>query len=331
MATAISSLVDSPLADRFDLEVILTHSSQDRVRRLTVFALSLLRLAAWCMRGGRRIVHVHMAARGSMYRKATVVLVAKAFRRPVLLHVHAGPGDLEKFLVGLGRPRIRILRACFGIADVVVSVSGAGAEVLRRYVLDGPIAIVPNAPPPVVAPRPPREGGRVRLLYLGGFANPAKGGEVLFEALPAIVAANPELEIVLAGPGSPPGPLPARCEWAGWLEPEERQRQYDRADVFVMPSRSEGMPIALLEAMSNRIPVVATRVGGIGEILTDAVDAMLVDPGQPEQLVAAVSALAADAGRRAELAAAGAARMESLASEDVYQRLSEIYGRLGVG
>jgi glycosyltransferase involved in cell wall biosynthesis len=328
MAAAISALVASPLADEVDFEVIRTYSSPQRLKRATAFARSLVQLCRWCLRGGKRVVHVHMAARGSMYRKAVVVVVAKAFRKPVILHVHAGPGDLEEFLNRLGRMRLRALRACFALADALVAVSAASAEVLRRRLVDAEIAIVPNAPPPVVAERPPRRDGRVELLFLGGFANPAKGGAVLFEALPDLVAANPNLDVVMAGPGAPPGPLPERCRWCGWLEPEERQRAFDSAEIFVMPSLSEGMPIALLEAMSNRIPVVATRVGGMAEILNDEVDAMLVDAGRPEQLVSAVSSLASDGEQRSELAAAGSARMESLASEDVYGQLRGIYARL---
>jgi glycosyltransferase involved in cell wall biosynthesis len=249
-------------------------------------------------------------------------------RRPVLLHVHAGPGDLDAFFDRLGPLRIRALRASFALADTIVSVSGASAEVLGRRVVDAEIVVVPNAPPPLVAERPRSGGDRVRLLFLGGFANSAKGGAVLFEALPGLLAANPNLEVAMAGPGEPPGPLPERCDWRGWLEPKERQLAFDAADLFVMPSLSEGMPIALLEAMSNRIPVVATRVGGMAEILEDGVDALLVESGSPDQLVEAISSLAGEEGRRAELSAAGAARMERLASDDVYGQLRQIYVRL---
>ncbi|MGH2940668.1 MAG: glycosyltransferase family 4 protein [Solirubrobacterales bacterium] len=328
MAAAISSLVASPLADEYDFEVVRTYIGPGRLERLKVFARSLLRLGRWCRGEGVRLVHIHMAARGSMYRKAVVVPLAKALRRPVLLHVHAGPGDLDAFFDRLGPLRIGALRRSLALADTIVAVSGASAEVLRRRLVDAEITVVPNAPPPLVEIRPPRGDGPVLALFLGGFANPAKGGAALFEALPALVGAAPDLEVVMAGPGEPPGPLPVGCEWRGWLEADGRRLAFEEADLFVMPSLSEGMPIALLEAMSNRIAVVATKVGGIPEILDDGVDALLVDPGRPDQLVEAISLLAGDEDRRAELSAAGAARMERLASDDVYGQLRQIYVRL---
>lgn len=328
MAAAISALVASPLVDGYVFDVIPTYGDARPLRRLVFFARSLLRLGRWCLGPGARVAHVHMAARGSMYRKAAVVLVAKGLRRPVILHVHAGPVDLEEFLRRLGSLRLAALRRCFAAADVVISVSAQSAAVLRRAVIDVEIAVVPNAPPPIAPRRPRRDGGIVRVLFLGGFANPVKGGAVLFEALGSLLAGNPQIEVVMAGPGSPPGKPPTGSQWRGWLSSSAKQEALDSADIFVIPSLSEGMPIALLEAMSNRIPVVATRVGGMAEILDDGVDAILVEPGRPEGLVSALAKLASEPDRRAKLADAGAARMSALASDDVYGQLDRIYARL---
>lgn len=332
MAMAISDLAASPLAQRYRFDVIVTYGDARPLQRLLTFARSLARLARWCMGGGTRIVHVHMAARGSMYRKAAVVLLAKALRKPVILHIHAGAGDLEEFLDRIGGLQRAALRRAFASADVVVAVSARSVEVLRREVIPREIPVVPNAPPPLAPPRPPRQGGAVRVLYLGGFANPVKGGAVLLEALPSLLngaGGGDGLEVVLAGPGEPPAEgLPAGAEWRGWLDPEAKREAFDAADVFVMPSLSEGMPIALLEAMANRLPVVATRVGGIPDLLEAGVDAMLVEPGRAEDLAAALARLAADPGLREELAAAAAARLSALADEDVYGQLAGIYDRL---
>jgi glycosyltransferase involved in cell wall biosynthesis len=327
MPSVVAALLRSPLAERYRLEAIPTYRDARPVRRLWLFARSLVSLVRWCAGSGPRIVHVHMAARGSAYRKAMVIAVAKAMQRPIILQVHAGPGDLAAFLDKLGPLRRAALRAAFALVDDVLSVSSSSAEVLHRlFPPDTEITVVPNPPPLVRAsgPRPAREG--VGILFLGGFANPVKGGAVLLDSLSPLLASCPGVQVVLAGPGAcPTTALPEGALWSGWLKGAAKDRAFEEADIFVMPSFSEGMPMALLEAMAHGLPIVASRVGGVPEILTDGLDAVLVEPGDPVELSRALAHLAADSDRRRELGAASAERARRLAGQDVHLILDRVY------
>lgn len=328
MPAVIAALLDSPLAERYTLEAIPTYRDRRPLARFALFAAALARLTRWCAGRGPRIVHVHVAARGSLYRKAVVVAVAKLMRRPVVLHVHAGPGDLEQFLGRIGPLRLWLVRLPFRMSDRVLSVSASGAETLRRRLLDVEVEVVPNAPPAPVAREPRAVGAEPVFLYLGGFDDPAKGGEVLLEALPLLRERSPSARIVLAGPGEPPHDLAANGQWQGWLDEERKRSALTEADAFVLPSLSEGMPVALLEAMANGLAIVASRVGGVPELLSDDRDAVLVAAGDATALADAMAALAADPQRRARLGEAAAARARRLADEDVYGRLDRIYSEL---
>jgi len=326
MPAVLTALLRSPLAARYRFEVIPSYRDARRLGRLLVFARSLGALVRWCAGPGPRIVHVHVAVRGSFYRKAVVVAVAKAMRRPVVLQLHAGPGDVEDFLGRMDGLRRRAFGAAFRAADRVLSVSEGGAGVLREWLPDVEVTIVRNPPPPPSPPGPGRGGPQPELLYLGGFADPAKGGQVLVEALPALLAAAPEARVSLAGPGEPPGALPDRVRWLGWLDPAAKEAALADADVFAMPSISEGMPVALLEAMAHGLPIVASAVGGIPEILEDGVDALLVDPGDPAGLAAALESLLLEPERRRRLAAAASASVDRLGADEVYANFEEVYG-----
>lgn len=325
MPAALSALLKSPLAARYGFDVIPTYRGSRPLPRLLLFLRSLLALVRWCAGSGRRIVHVHMAARGSVYRKSVVVAVAKAMRRPVVLQVHAGPGDLGAFLDTLGPIRRRALRAALTAPDRLLSVSTSSAEALRPLLDDADIAVVPNAPPSIEphGPRPQRQ--QVTVLFLGGFANPVKGGAVLVAALPTLLAACPSARVLLAGPGDGPVDLPDRARWLGWLDPPARDEAFEDADLFVMPSLSEGMPIALLEAMARGLPIVATRTGGMGELLTHGRDAVLVEPGDAVGLAKAIGDLVEDPERRSALGLAAVDRTRRLSDEDVYGALGRIY------
>lgn len=328
MPAVMRALMHSPLAERYRFETIATYRDNDPRRRLSLFARSLLTLVRWCAGRGPRIAHVHMAARGSMYRKAIVVVLAKTMRRPVILHIHAGSGDIDAFADRLGPLRIRLLRAAFAIADRVLTVSSSSAATLRSRFVDADVVVVPNAPPQV-SPNPPRpEREQVEVLFLGGFANPVKGGAVLVEALPALLRRCPQARVTLAGPGEAPGALPTAARWAGWLDPEAKDRAFREADVFVMPSLSEGLPVALLEAMARGLPIVVSRVGGVPEVVGDEVDALLVEPGDPAALAARLAGLIEDPVRRRALGGAAVERVRRLADDDVYGRLDVIYDEL---
>ena len=334
MPAVMRALLQSPLAERYDLQVIPTYDRAEPLRRLAYFLRATGSLIRWCSRGGRRIVHVHTTVRGSMYRKSVLVAVAKLMRRPVVLHLHAGSGDIAEFVRRIGPVRRRLFSLAFRAADRVLSVSQSSATAIEHQLGCTDVMVVPNsapAPPDGAGGRDERNG--ITILYLGGFANPAKGGEVLADALPALIEQCPQADIVLAGPGEPPSRLRSllddgTLEWRGWLDEPLKNAELDRCDIFVLPSVSEGLPVALLEAMSWGRAIVATKVGGVPEVLSDGVDGVLVEPRRPEELAREVASLVADDSRRARLGDAARARAERLNADEVCGRLDAVYREL---
>jgi glycosyltransferase involved in cell wall biosynthesis len=111
-----------------------------------------------------------------------------------------------------------------------------------------------------------------------------------------------ELEALANEVGSP-------AEFRGFV-PSLLER-IEELDVFVLPSRGENLPIAILEAMASAVPIVATGVGGIPEVVVDGTSGLLVEPDDVDGLVAALDRVCADAQLRERLARGGAARVEA--------------------
>lgn len=144
-----------------------------------------------------------------------------------------------------------------------------------------------------------------------------KGHRYLLEALPSLLRRHPDLIVVVAGEGHLRGVLAAHAEHLGVAHAvrlvghrSDARLLLDAADVFVLPSRHEGMPLAALEAMDAGLPVVGTRVIGTSEAVEEGVSGLLVAPQDPDALAAALGALLADpeVGRR--MGAAGRLRYE---------------------
>jgi glycosyltransferase involved in cell wall biosynthesis len=96
-------------------------------------------------------------------------------------------------------------------------------------------------------------------------------------------------------------------------------------DVFCLPSHYEGLPVALMEALALGLPVVATRVGGLAELVTDGREAVLVPPRRPEQLADALLAVLRDPTRRAEMSRWALRTAETLNIENTVREVEAVY------
>ncbi|MEK6327974.1 MAG: glycosyltransferase family 4 protein [Actinomycetota bacterium] len=333
MAAVVREILASPLAERHSLAFIPTWRGPEPVDRLLVFLRALAGLVRWCLGPGRRLVHIHVAARGSVYRKGICVAVARLLQRPVILQLHVGASEVEEFAETLGPVGARLVRWAFRLPDQVVSVSSAGAEAVHRCFGIDDVVVLPNAVPAaaLVEAQAPREASDlVRMLYVGGFRVPEKGGETLLGALPEVLAGNPRIRVALAGPGELPPSAQgllggSDVEWLGWLDAEAMHQELRNCDVFVLPSLSEGLPVALLEAMAHGAAIVATTVGAVPATLTGGEEALLVAPGDPAALASSMRRLAQDAALRSRLGTAARARAGALSHDKVYPKLEALY------
>jgi glycosyltransferase involved in cell wall biosynthesis len=198
-------------------------------------------------------------------------------------------------------------------ADVVLAVSHADrARMISVEGIDaGRIRVIANAIPPL----PNRTGGDVRaelglvpdapLVGSVGGLRPAKAYEDLFRAAALLRPEFPELHVAVAGRGPQQRRLEEVIRALGLVgRVTLLGARRDVADVLasldiaVSSSVSEGSPLAVMEYMAAGKAIVATRVGGVPDLIADGVHGLLVDPSRPEQLAAAIATLLRDPVRR---------------------------------
>lgn len=230
------------------------------------------------------------------------------------------------------RARARWLRRLSTRVDAVVAPS--------RFVLDRHLELgffagaraevvpwgIPALPDPVPAERPLP----VRFVFLGQL-RPHKGIRVLLDAFARLGDSDACLEIAGAGDladecRAAAGP---RIRYHGFVSDEARQALYRSGHVAVLPAIWwEVAPIAITEAIAHGLPVVATRIGGIPELIEDGVTGFLVEPGDVAGLAVRLRALAEDPALIRRLSANCLARAPRLTLAPVIRRLVEIYGEV---
>lgn len=146
---------------------------------------------------------------------------------------------------------------------------------------------------------------------------PLKGVAVLLEALARSGAAGAvRLTVVGDGPAraaleraAAARGLGGRVRFTGYRSQDQVAAHLAEADIFVLASFAEGVPVVLMEAMAGRLPVIATRVGGVAELVEDGVSGLLVAPSDAAGLADAIARLAADPALRARMGEAGRAKV----------------------
>lgn len=286
---------------------------------------------------GADIVHSHLST-------ATIASrpVAAALRVPHLTTIHTTPGPRMQDL--RHHTRLDGLTSLLSARLVAPTATIADRYAARWRVPRSRMRVIGN--PPAAAPAGPgaRERARralgvgddERLVLCVSRLEPEKGLGELLDAIPALRAATPKARVAIAGSGPEEAALRERLAALGadaGVDLLGRRGDVGEllaaADAFCLPSRHEGLPLSLLEAMRAGLPCVATRVGGIPDVVSDGVCGLLVPPSDPPALAAALARAVGEDGLAERLGAAARDVVErDYAPAVVAGAYARLYGEL---
>ncbi|MGH8001042.1 MAG: glycosyltransferase family 4 protein, partial [Brasilonema sp.] len=279
-----------------EIQHISTHETGSMIHRIKLYGQGLAAFVLRLLRQRTDLVHIHIADGGSILRKAIIAVIALVFRQPILMHAH-GPAfhlTYSKLPNWIQQWLSWIFRRCHGF--IVMSQSWKDFYVPNLGLDEKQVYILPN---PVELPSevPQRSNvAKVRLVFLGRIGQ-RKG---VFDLIQAFAHLPTDLkdrsELILAGDGKIEEgrelvenlKLTKHVTFLGWINSEQRNHLLATANVFVLPSYNEALPMALLEAMAWGLPVIATDVGGIPEVVISNKNGLLVTPGNIQQISEAI-------------------------------------------
>lgn len=266
----------------------------------------IVRMLALRLAGRLDVLHLNLAIQGSTWRKLILAWIAHAIGVPYVLHLHGA--EYQEYWTDAPSRRNRAIGWLFAHAGRVIVLGNTWAQfVTSRVPGIGPrVLIVPNAAPrPVLAHR--GGGNLVHILFLGRVGD-RKGVPQLGEAL-SRMQGDPGWRATIAGDGhveaarvaAKEAGLAEHVDIPGWVGPEQVAELIANADIMVLPSFHENLPISVIEAMAAGLAIVVTPVGAVEDIITDEVNGLLVPPGDVDALTVALQRLVADPELRARL------------------------------
>jgi glycosyltransferase involved in cell wall biosynthesis len=322
------------LFQRWPLTFIDSHVAGSATQKIRAFLSGLGAFLRLALRREVALLHLHVSAGASFWRKSSFALLAFAFHVPVIAHVHSG--RFLEFHRRRSAPLRRFIRFVLERSDRVIALSPIWSEKLRLIAPGARLVCVPN--PVLAAAGRPRELANRNVLFLGKIA-PEKGVFDLLEALALVRARLPGTRLVLAGEGDTSEArmradalgLHDSVELPGWISGARKEQLLRDTSVFALPSYFECMPMSLLEAMAIGIPCVASDVGGIPDIVSDGVEAALTPPGDVTALAQALERLLVDREAYVRLSEAALRRFSTCFAADVVMpQLENLYAEFGV-
>jgi len=315
IASVVRTQLESPLAEKYNLRVFpVLREAASKASLLCWLWRAVSRgfgLLFCLLRSRPDCVHIHTASGSSFWALSIAALMCRVLRRcPIIFHIHGG--GFGRFIERCSGLKRRWLHASLRRAAAVVVLSRYWQEVLSEIAPAERVHVIENAVLfPETEPRP--LGQAPYTILFVGFLEKHKG---IYELLEAAAQLNQSHEgqfsFLVAGDEEVVGhrdEVAARhrelelgnVELLGSVRGEALQALYREADIFILPSHTEALPMVILEAMASSLPLVATPVGSLPEVLGPE-NALFVPPGDATALAEAIVALADDTEGRLKMA-----------------------------
>ncbi len=295
----VEKLILKHIFDHIEIQHINSHDEGSIGYRLRVFTWALGNLLWILIFQKTDIVYIHLSDGGSVLRKAIITLIAFIFRKPVLIHTHGA--EFHVTYSKLPQLAKQLLNSIFAGCNSFIVLSNTwkdfyvlnlGLEPEQVFVLPNPTELPDQIPQRLNV-------SQVSLLFCGRVGE-RKG---TFDLIKAFAKLPQEIQnysqLTIAGDGDIKAArnlvetlnITAHINFVGWVNSEERDKLLINADIFILPSYNEGLPMAILEAMGWGLPIITTPVGGIPELVIQNKNGLLVTPGDIQELSQAMQSL----------------------------------------
>lgn len=332
----VEKLIIKYSSPEIKIQHINTHDEGSIASRVIVFGKALATFLWKLLNQKIDVVHIQISDGGSIIRKAICCIVAFLFNKPVLMHTHGAefPLTYAKFPKRVQQLLNKLFQRCQGF--IVLSESWQDYYVLNLGLNTKQVIVLPNPCELPTEVHERKNQTQISLVFCGRVGQ-RKGTFDLIKAFANLPDHQRKCtRLIIAGDGEIEKAqqlaanlnLADQVTFLGWINSEKRDEVLSQANVFILPSYNEGLPLAILEAMGWGLPIIATPVGGIPELVISNQNGLLVTPGNVQQLSSAMELLIENENLRLSLGSTARKDVEPLDIRNYSIRLAEIYHSL---
>lgn len=356
IASVVRALEQEPVWKKHRCRWIATQIDRGVLMKMWYLVSSYLSFFWWV--GRYDIVHFHTVPGNSTRIHLPLLRRAKRSGLKCIVHLHIGEQLVEYV-------NNKQFRALLDEADRVLVLSRKALELVKKYYrLETPVEVVYNAcrvvnpainehftglehmvtpeinvhpkeldPPPVVSTKSDRR----RMILVAGILDANKAYDTIIRAFSQVARRHTDWKLVFAGNGevekaralASDSGAGSQVEFRGWVSGDEKAALFRQSSVFCLASYKEGFPMAVLEAWAYGIPVVCTAAGGLADVVADGVNALVVEPGNSDDLARQLERMMTDEGLRSRIVEKASQLIrEQFSPEAINAQLERIYKEL---
>ena len=285
------------------------------------------------------LVHIHTSTYWSFWENAVYILVSNLFFKKTIIHIHGGA--FNKFYKDSNYLVKFLMEKILNLPDRVIALSPKWKKFFTDLLPQNKIVVLGNF---VNFSRyaqfkrkvdPPKD--IIKVLFIGGAQAKTKGIYDILKAISTIVRQHENICFVFVGCAniskldiiSKREEIISHVKILDYVHGDKKIEVFTNSDIFILPSYSEGFPIAMLEAMAAGLPIIATSVGAIPEVIEDGKNGFLIKTGDYHALAEKILILAKDKKLRQKMGKNNIEKIRKQYGEEVViKKLNNVYEKL---
>jgi glycosyltransferase involved in cell wall biosynthesis len=312
--------------ERFNFIRSTTTLASNKLKNIFILYKAISLYIRYCFSSVIKIIHIHTASNIDFFRNSIFVIIGKIFKKKVILHIHGGM--FKKFSEKHHKYVAKIIKKC----DYIITPSNYLANIVKM--LHNNVIVLPNMiDQPLFEKEKTNDDNKLRIVFLGTL-NDNKG---IFDILSVFGEKNDYLknkvELHIGGRGNVQRlenminqmELSDFVVYHGWLNTLEKHKLLSQADILIQPSSFESFGISIIEGMSYGLPVIATNVGGIPELVQNNINGFLITPNSKKQIFDSIRYFIENPQVIKKMGKVSAEKAEQFFRKNVIQKLVAFY------
>ncbi len=287
IATVVSGYRNSELEKRYKIKYIESYCDGGKLSKFFKAVGAYFLFLKELIFNRPDLVHIHSSFGASFYRKLPYIYIASIFRVPIVNHIHGSA--IADLYINAGTLKKKMVENCFNRCKFLIVLSQEWKEKIKVIKTVTPKVIIENYSTIHKECLKKKNNNVKKILFLG-FITELKGCFDMPDIAEKILKKYKNVEFILGGSGEieklkdklKEKNLEKYFYFAGWVKNKEKQKFLETADIFFLPSYTEAMPMSILEAMGYGLPIIASNVGGIPQLVKNGINGFLSNPKDVE-------------------------------------------------